>query len=210
MKFKLAVYQVLTFILLFTSCERKAYPEEAFQIDKSFRDLIKPYHIGDTLIFRNSKNEIDSFIITKIDSSILNSAGLPITPRCAKCLSVSYRQFPIDKWAHSWIEMGAGNKERKKISQDATLIDICKYPDNGVTQFNFNFKISIGCELEKTGYLYSDSININGIKLANFYKIEYCNKDVIKPTDIKLVYSTINKGIFAYQYKDGTLWVRVN
>jgi len=80
-----------TIILLFlSSCYWDAFPIEKYQIDNSFRDLIRPYKVGDTLIFQSSQNEIDSFLISKIDSSLNNRKGHFINARNTKTISVYY------------------------------------------------------------------------------------------------------------------------
>ncbi len=200
----------LILILFCSSCLWKAYPDEKFIIDDSFRNLVIPYHLGDTLIFKSSKNEFDSFLITKIDSVIENKKGFFINARNQKRIFISYRQIPLDKWAHSRIEMGPDNTHETKISEDATLIDIIRFPDNETTELYFNFKIFYGCRITKIDPIHLDTLDINGLRFTSFNKIQYCDEDLKKPTDIKYVYSTISKGIIAYQYLDGTWWRRVN
>ena len=168
-----------------------------------------PYHPGDTLVFKSSKNEIDSFLITKIDSVVDNEKGAFINARNLKQISVSYREIPIDKWAHSRIEMGPGNTQENRITEDAILIDILKFPDDGTTELYFNFKVFYGCRITKIEPVHLDTI-INGLRFTNFNKIQYCDEDVEYPTDVKYAYSTISKGLIAYEYLDGTLWSRVN
>jgi hypothetical protein len=196
-------------ILLFlSSCYWDAFPIEKYQIDNSFRDLIRPYKVGDTLIFQSSQNEIDSFLISKIDSSLNNRKGHFINARNTKTISVYYRQIPIDRWAHSRIEMGSNNAHEKKITEDATLIDIVRYPDDETTDLRFNLKIFYGCGIKDSLLLHTDTMVIAGRKFTNYYKIEYCAEDVQGPTSIQVAYSNVDKGIVAYQYSNGVWWTR--
>ncbi|HUS00638.1 MAG TPA: hypothetical protein VMY77_02870 [Chitinophagaceae bacterium] len=123
-------------------------------------------------------------------------------------ISVYYRQIRIDRWAHSRIEMGPNNAHEKKISEDATLIDIVRYPDNETTDLHFNLKISYGCGIKDSLLLHTDTMAIAGRKFTNYYKIDYCAEDITEPTSIKAAYSTVDKGIVAYQYSNGVWWIR--
>lgn len=203
---------ICSLYLLLTSCDYQAFPEEKFRIDNLFRELIKPYHPGDTLVFKSSKNEIDSILITKIDSAINNRKGYFINARNSKHISVRYRQFPIDHWSHSRIEMGANNSEKKEITEDASLLDILRFPDTESTILYFNFRIFLGCGLSDLKPMHHDTLSVNGTLFKNCYKIDYCEDrdDHDLATTLVSVYSTVADGIVAYQYADGTWWVRIN
>jgi len=199
---------ILIILTSISSCSWDAFPLEKYQIDNSFRNLINPYKIGDTLIFQSSQNEIDSFLISKIDSSLNNRKGHFINARNVKTISVYYRQIPIDRWAHSRIEMGPNNTDKKKITEDATLIDIVRFPDNETTDLHFNLRIFYGCGIRDSLLLHTDTITIAALKFTNYYKIDYCPEDTQEPTNIKTAYSTLDKGIVAYQYSNGVWWTR--
>ena len=130
--FMRTLYTLILF-LFFSSCSWQAYPDQKLFIDASFRNLISGYKIGDTLVFKTSKNEVDSFKITNIDSTTTNEKGFFINARNSKSLFVSYRQIPVDKYAHSRIGMGPGNRERKEITEDARLLNIERFPDSEKT-----------------------------------------------------------------------------
>ncbi len=199
---------IVILLICICSCSWEAFPEEKYQIDNSLRNLIKPYYVGDTLIFQSSQNEIDSFLISKIDSSLNNEKGHFINARNTKTISVYYRQIPIDQWAHSRIEMGPNNAHEKEITEDATLISIVRYPDNETTHLHFNLKIFLGCEIKDSLPLHSDTMRIARKKFTNYYKIDYCADDIQEPTSIKAAYSTIDEGLVAYQYSNGVWWTR--
>ena len=196
-------------ILLISSCTWKPYPPEKYNIEQSYRDLVSPYKSGDTLLFKDSSNKINSFLISKIDSVIYDTKGYFINRKNEKIISVSYKQIPIDKWAHEWIGSAPDSAGFREHKEDATLIDIIRDPAAESTELNFNFQIFRGCTLKNLP-LHTDTLNINGINITGYYKIEYCDEDVKNLSDIKVAYSTIKKGIMAYQLLDGTWWIRIN
>jgi hypothetical protein len=202
------LYAIIVLLFL-SSCYWDAFPIEQYQIDHSFRDMVNPYQVGDTLTFQSSQGKRDSFLISKIDSTLNNRKGHFINARNVKTISVYYRQIPVDTWARSRIEMGPGNADPKTITEDATLIDIVRYPDDQTTELHFNLKIFYGCAITDALLLHTDTTAIAGRKFTNYYKIDYCADDRhTLTTTIKTAYSTIENGLVAYQYVNGEWWIR--
>jgi len=199
---------VIIFFTFLTSCHRDAYPGSKFAIPAAIRDLISCYKTGDTLIFKSSTNLIDSFVISAIDSVTINEKPLFMTPRNSKSISVYYKQIPEDKWQESWIETPHGGKAQKK-SRDGTLISVVKYPDDETTEYYVNFR-KFHCSKNDLPGLNRDTIGVNGLKITNYYKIQHCAINPQSPTGIKACFSTMGRGLVAFETNDSITWSRQN
>ena len=195
-------------LIIFSSCTYRPFPKEKYEIGESFRNLFKPYRINDTLIFKNSQNIIDSFIISGIDSGINDRNGYFINARNTKSISVRYRQIPVDKWQYKWFE-GTGTGKDIEHSEDGTLISIVKFPDNEKTEYYFDFK-EFRCSKSELPKLNKDTIKVDNLKISDYYKIESCAVSVSYPNAIKICYSTIDKGLIAFITNNNTIWTRQN
>lgn len=200
---------ILLLCLFCTSCYWNAFPDSKYEIQKSFRDLVSCYKTGDTIIFKSSTNLIDSFIISSIDSATNNKKGFFINARNSKTITVHYRQIPIDKWKRHWIEMGPNNAEKKERSEDGILISIERFPDNETTAYYFNFK-EFRCLKNEVPELITDSLQLNGYQLTNYYRIENCTFRSERSESIQLCFSTIGKGLVAFKTNDGIYWTKQN
>ena len=161
------------------------------------------------MIFKSSTNLIDSFVISAIDSATNNKNGFFINARNSKSITVYYRQIPVDKWQEHWIEMGPNNEKEIERSRDGALISVERFPDNETTDYYFNFK-QFRCSKSDIPKLQTDTIQINGYKLTNYYKIENCAVSSENPSRIKVCYSNINKGLVAFKTNDNIYWTRQN
>ena len=192
-----------------SSCSCKAYPENKFNIDKDVRNLIDYYKIGDTIIYKSSTNIIDSFLITKVDSSIYNSKGYFISAINRKEVTVYYKQIPVDSWRRHWIEMGPNNSSKKEKSEDASFIIVEKFPDSETVEVYINFK-ELGCSINDIPALKKDTINIGDQKFTNYYEINNCATYGNIAMKIPIFYFTIDRGLVAFKDNDGITWTRQN
>ena len=200
-------YVIILFCIVSSSCSWEPYPKEKYEIVKSYRDLINVYKKGDTMIFKSSQNIIDSFVISGIDSGINDKNGLFINARNSKSISVYYKQIPVDKWQEYWYEGGAD--EANKRSRDGLLIGISKFPDTETTEYYFNFK-KFRCSKNEIPEVNKDTIEINSIKMSNYYKIDNCAVNPQNENSIKVCYSTIDKGLVAFKTYNDIVWTRQN
>src|SRR5690606_28860800 len=121
----------LTFIVFMTfSCGHKAFPDERFNFDSKYRNLISPYHIGDTLHFVEKTGRVFRVKITGIDSIISNSKGGFMSTRPYKDIKVYCDNLDYDR----------------KTAKDTILVFINIYPDSSEQSCNFavgNFRSGI-------------------------------------------------------------------
>jgi hypothetical protein len=199
----------LAFLSFTVSCYSKAYPDEKFAIDSDYRNLVAPYKMGDTLVFKSNRGNLDSFLISSIDSAMTNTKGGFMSPRPGKFIMVRYRQIPIDYWSTSRIEMGANNKNPKEVHEDGSLLYILKHPDDSSTLVDFGFKNWGYCSNDQIGPLLKDMVLSDTVRLSNGYQIKYCPEKTINDNSIETVYSSVRNGIVAYIACDGEQWLRV-
>ena len=202
-------YLIIFLSLSLTSCFWDAYPNDKYSFDKDLRALVKNYKVGDTLTFKNLTNSIETFIITKIDSANNNKKGFFINARNSKSLTVFYKQFPVDKWQRHWTEMGTNNSDKKELSEYGTLISIEKFPDNGTSDYYFNFK-EFRCSNSELPKLNTDTLILDKYSFTNYYKIDNCNIKSDIPNAIQSCYSTVDKGLVAFKTNSGEVWTRQN
>ena len=195
-------------LIFFSSCTYEPYPKEKYVIGESYRNLIKAYSLGDTLIFKSSHNIIDSFVISGIDSAINDRKGYFIDVRNSKSISVTYRQIPVDKWQFRWLE-GKGDGKLHEHSEDGTFISIVKFPDTEETEYYYNFK-EFRCSKNETPKLNKDTIKVGGLKITNYYKIESCTVSSQNSNALKVCFSTVDKGLAAFITNDEIVWTRQN
>lgn len=201
-------YMTILLCLIYSSCTWKPFPNEKYEIGEDYRNLIAPYSLGDTLIFKGSQNIIDSFVISGIDSSIHDKKGYLFDIPNSKSISISYRQIPIDKWKYKWLE-GKGDGKEHLHTEDGTFLTIVKFPQRDSTEYYYNFK-EFRCSKNEIPKLNKDTIEINGLKITNYYKIENCAVSSLDENSIKVCFSTITKGLVAFKTYNDITWTRLN
>ncbi|RZM25398.1 MAG: hypothetical protein EOO88_19410, partial [Pedobacter sp.] len=182
---------ILTSILL-SSCLWDAYPESDYVFSQGVKDLYIGYHAGDTMIFADSANNVDSFVITGVDSVLENQKGLMMSPRNSKYIYITYQQIPTDYWKRNWIEMGPNNEKRTERSADGFLFSAVYYPDRKETEYWYDFLGSylMNSELPK---LQSDTLQLRNFKFTNYYIIENLSRESGNPDEIQKIYSTAER-----------------
>lgn len=203
----------LGFVLLFEilcGCEHKSYPDEHFVFKPTFLEVFKSFVSKDTLLFENNQNSVDTFVLTKVDSSINNRKGFLINARAFKSVHVCYKQIPINYWTSSRIEH-AGTSKEQEVTEEHKLISITKYPDHDITELYISFR-NFRCNIQDTlGVVHRETLHINNLSISNYYTLESTAKSLVrKPTDIEVIYITLKEGLVAYREKSGRLRARIN
>ena len=188
---------IVIILYLFTSCSWKEYSDEKYVIGKNYRDLISTYKAGDTLTFEDNSNNFSSFLITKIDSFLLNRRGHFINGREEKSISIHSRDI--------------SNPADSSAQNDNWLILITKYPDDDTTYFNVRLKDFFTIEDNASFNLYKDTVTANRLQFTSYYRFRPKDYDDLKnPNSVSEIYITKEKGIIAYKYLNGKWWTRFN
>lgn len=194
----------LIILATYSSCSHKDYPDERLAFSTKYLNLIRPYASGDTLAFENERQQVDTFIITTIDSLIQNTKGFFINQRSYKWISVSYRQWPVNPWKHPT----GTNNNTSEVEDNLIFINI--YPDSLAEECYISFKRFRGSIEKGTDTLIHKSITANHLTFTDYYEVNNAALDLVKDsTDVKTVYITNNKGITAYQDQKGHWWTRI-
>jgi hypothetical protein len=126
----------LIFLTTLYGCAEKAYPDEQFAFSAKYLALIRPYMLGDTIVFKSKGQQADTIIITKIDSTITNTKGGFMSQRPYKIIQIYCRQFPFERLDYN------------RQSTDPNFVFINKYPDVQEESYSISFKRFRG-EIEK-------------------------------------------------------------
>jgi hypothetical protein len=197
--------------LTLISCFKNEFPDEKLLFSDKYLNLLRPYEIGDSLIFKNSEGQVEAFIITGKDSIISNTIGWFIKSRSYKSVSLSYNQFPSKQWTHEFIKRDANNKAIKTTYKDDVLIFLNIYPDTGEEDCHIPFKNFRGWIRKGKDTIFNKSITANQLKINQYYKVENIATDLVRnPSDVKTVYIKVDKGIIAYQDQEQRWWTRTN
>ena len=195
-------------VILFIGC-REIIPPEKFIFDSKFDSLYKAVSYKDTIFFENSQNSIDTFVLTKIDSSLVNKIDYFMSPRAAKSVFRKYKQYPINYWADSIFENQGTDKE-KKISKEVSLVSMIKFPDDSNTSIRVSFKNFYSSITGSLGQPSNDSFKINNRYFTNYYTLNSTAKSlIVNDEDVEIVFVTLKDGIIAYKEKSGSLRKRI-
>jgi hypothetical protein len=195
--------------ILFISCDAQILPPEKFVFDSKFDSLYKAISYKDTILFENSKNRIDTFVLTKADSVISNRINCFMCPRAGKSFFRNYKQYPDNYWADDEFE-NQGTNQEKRITREVALITITKIPDADLNTAYLSFK-NFHCSIEGSlGKLLTDTLILNNNYFTSYY-ILYSTAEslIVDDDDVELVFITLRDGIIAYKEKSGILRRRI-
>jgi hypothetical protein len=189
MKQLLHFVMMLVYILGSVACSTKAYPDEKFVFDSNIRAVFLSASSADTLYFVNDKARQKIFI-AEVDSILKNKKGGLMDPIPYKMLRVRFREI---------------GKDTLSLERESEMF-INKYPNESKTSYslrfnNFAFNDSILPPLSK------DTLNINGLKIYNYYIFE-TSLGSRNADDINTLYVTKEKGIVAFKTRSEEYWIR--
>jgi hypothetical protein len=195
--------------LLYLGCNGQTFSKDKFIFDSKLNSFFKAITKADTIYFENNKNSIDTFILTKLDSTIVNpnqNFCLPC-PMAVKTVFRNYKEYPINYWSQPKVENGNTNYE---IRDEEALISISKSPQNDSTMVHMSFK-NFRCQIQfSLGKSIDDTLLIGNNFFSNYYKLNtYAKSLVINDEDVELIFVTLNDGIIAYKEKSGILRKRI-
>ncbi len=174
-------------------CGHRAFPDERFIFNSKYRNLINPYHIGDTLYFEEKNGKVIRIRITGIDSIVSNTKGGFMSPRPYKDINVYCDNLDY----------------HKANAKDTILVFINNYPDSLEQSCNFavgNFRGGID---DWTDSLISELQPAPGVMLKNCYVIKNIALDLGEgPHDIEYIYVHQTTGIIALKTYNGNWWLK--
>ena len=184
---------IATFFLLI-SCSWKKYPTEKYTIPKLYRDLIASYRAGDTLKFKDSKEDLSLFLIPTIDSTLHDKRGHFINAREYKDISIACHELTDPRRGYA----------------DYNLILITKYPDEDSTHFDIRLKDFYGINRSDPFVLKEDTVTANSLSFTNYYAFRPYNYAEQKDSNsVSEIYMTNYQGIIAYRCLNGVWWTRI-
>ena len=161
------------------------------------------YKLGDTLFFKSSENDRDTFTIISIDSSLRTDLGF-FGNQVQNDKNIFLRQLPIDT-TH-----GSTEAHIKKHKLDyKQFLSIHKRPKENTLNYCVRFKEFESCS-DKFGLL-TDTITIMGKQIKNCYSLK--NNNITSDSSgstISSIYWTIDDGLVAYKQFNGTEWLCIN
>jgi hypothetical protein len=206
-----SVFYLPLICLIYFGCKAQKFSQDKFLFDDKLSSLFNVVSKNDTIFFENSSNSVDTFILTKTDSVIVNPNQnfCLMCPRAVKTLFRNYRQYPINYWAQPE-EESRGTKDENKISEERALITISKSPQNDSTTVHLSFK-NFECEIQyNLGKLFTDTLRIGNKYFSNYYIFHSTAKSlVVNNDDVESIYVTLTDGIIAYKEKSGILRKRL-
>jgi hypothetical protein len=202
------IQKLTIFILVIIISGCCSYDKKDFDFNSTDLLPISSFKQGDTIYYESNLGDLDTILIYKIDSiQDRNCGGLMAKP-AENYLFITIKHLPNDKlWTGTTTY---GNTSKIRIDYQ-NIITIDKRPQLKEIDYSIDFKdfyTSAGGN-NSIGKLRTDTININGQKVTNFYEIEHGYPErITDPLNIETVYWTNEDGLLAYKNKKGDYWVK--
>ncbi|MEO8174795.1 MAG: hypothetical protein ABI581_16985 [Sediminibacterium sp.] len=188
------------FLLLAAISCKRANRQFTFEESKFF----SAYKPGDTLLFESSQNDIDTFSVITIDSSLRTHLGF-FANEIQNDKIIFIRQLPIDT------SRGATEEFIRKNRLDHhEFLSAHKRPEEQTIMYCIRFNGFESCTQNSFGE-FIDTVTIKGRKFKDCYTFR--NQKLRSDSSsekIVTIYWTVNAGLIAYKCVNGTDWVRKN
>lgn len=193
-------YSILvTILVLLFSCR-----QDTGYITAEQRKLFKPYHPGDTIYFISSKNDIDTFLFIRCDSTRTSDKNLIGPERHQNHVNSFIRKLPRD----TTNALSAEFMEKNRLDHREFLC-VHKYPDEKQANYGIRFLDFEGFSQNQFGQALIDTITIMGRRFEKCYTFKNSLvKSARSRNTISDIYWTIDSGLVAYRAINGTEWVR--
>ncbi len=193
-------------IVFIYSCN--SYDKKDFDFNSNDLRPLSSFKQGDTIYYQSTTGDLDTIMIYKIDSiQDRNSGGIMAKP-AENYLFVAIKHLPNET---AWTGTTQDGTSGKTEINYQYIITIDKIPQMKEMNYSIHFKDfynSAGGD-NTLGKLRTDTVNINGKNIANFYEINHGYPErVTEPTNIELVYWTDKDGLVAYKNKRGDWWTK--
>lgn len=190
---RLKISGLILLIFMTYRCGHKAFPDERFTFSSKYRNLINPYHIGDTLHFDGKNGRVFRIKITGIDSIISNSKGGFMSSRPNKDIKVYCDNLDY----------------HRTNAKDTILVFINNYPDSLEQSCSFAVRNFRGDIDDRKDSLISELQTEPGNTFQNCYVVKNIALDLgEEPLDIEFIYVQQTTGIIAFKTYNGDLWLK--
>lgn len=157
---------------------------------------------NDTLVFKSDRNDVDTFLITRVDSGFCKKTVF-VHEECETFINVYYKKIPFRK---------IFGKFEIPDTSDKVLFSLIKYPKNS-TEVSISF-IGFHCWGESTFGIQKKDTVINNFKFKNIYILVQTRSSIIDHTLPDSLYAekiiwTDSIGIIAYTCANGSKWTRI-
>jgi len=188
---------LITAIFLIAESCGHTISSDKFVYDIKFDSLYKAISNTDTFFFENSKNGIDTFILTKTDSALVNRVNCFMCTPVGKTVYRYYKQYPINYWSDTVLE-NQGTSQEKKVAREVPLVTIATSLDSNSNTAYISFK-NFHCNIENSiGKPSIDTLRIGGNLFVNYYILKSTAKSlVVNNADVETVYlSQVRHSLF--------------
>lgn len=196
---------IFTLIIIISGC--CSYDQKDFDFNSNDLLPTSSFKQGDTIYYQNVAGDIDSILIYKIDSIQNKQCGVIMALPAENYFYIAIKHLPNDKL---WTGITTDGTTGKVKIDYQEIITIAKHPQTKEIFYSIDFKdFHSSINTKTVGTLRTDTVNINGGQITNFYKINHGYPErVMKPTNIEVVYWTDNDGLIAYKNKKGEWWTK--
>jgi hypothetical protein len=166
---------------------------------------IQAYKPGDTLLFENKHNEVDSFLILDYETEERGQKQGFISTKPESDYWVCITQLDKDKLN------GFGRQKTidGKVTNYQWLVSLIKYPPSQTIYYYFSFLTFYTQQDSIFGKFHSDSLVLNRKVITNYYSISHGFPHRLNdPKDIEELLWTDKDGLVAYKFKSGLWWTK--
>jgi hypothetical protein len=195
---------ILFFIIFISSCTSPIQSQQKYFLNENDLKHLADYKYRDTIIFSSNLGNIDTIIVSAIgyeDFRSINYLGNRVDSIFGKSIAIQF--FPIDKCLDTLPEDDPG----KDFVNSQRLIHVQKSQKTNKPLYLITFKDFISKIDSVLGTYHTDSININGNWITNYYLVEPQESNKPKKSkSIITVYWTDKSGLTAYTNREGESW----
>ena len=168
---------------------------------------IQSYHPGDTLLFENKRNEVDSFLVLDYQTEERGQEQGIISTKPESDYWLNITQLNKNELEQeNWRGLLCKDTINDTIINSQWLLTIVKYPPKNTIFYTFRFMNFYTQEDSTFGIFHLDTIIINNKPFTNYYSIDHGYPDrVTEPTVVEQLLWTDKEGLIAYKYKSG-IW----
>ena len=157
---------------------------------------------NDTLVFKSDRNDVDTFLITRVDSGFCKKTVFA-PEQCETFIKMYYKKIPFRK---------IFGKFEIPDTSDKILLSLIKYPKNSV-EMSIEF-LGFTCWGESTFGIQRGDTVIRNIKFKNIYILTLGSGRITENSLPDSLYAekviwTNSDGIISYTCKNGSIWTRV-